>query len=72
MSYLVVSSLAELPATVASHGAQDLVTLINADTRVDRPSGIAPDRHLFLGFNDIAEPIEGLTAPTVDHLDQLL
>jgi predicted protein tyrosine phosphatase len=37
-----------------------------------RHAGRAPDRHLFLGFNDIAEPIEGLTAPTVDHLDQLL
>lgn len=72
MSYLVVSSLAELPATVAAHGARDLITLINADTAVERPAGIEAERHLFLAFNDIAELAEGLTAPSDIHLDQLL
>ncbi|WP_062016385.1 tyrosine phosphatase family protein [Aureimonas sp. AU4] len=72
MTYLVVSSLAELPATVAAHGALDVVTLINADTVVERPSGIAPERHLFLGMNDIAAPAEGLTHPGENHLDDLL
>lgn len=72
MSYLVVSSLAELPATVAQHGARDLVTLINADTAVPRPTGIVAERHLFLGFNDIAEPVDGMIAPSGDHIDDLL
>lgn len=72
MSYLVVSSLADLHATVATHGAQDVVTLINADTVVERPSSIAPERHLFLGMNDIAAPAEGMTHPASHHLDRLL
>ncbi len=72
MTYLVVSSLADMPKTVADHGALDLVTLINADTAVPRPKTIDAPRHLFLGFNDIAEPMEGFTAPSHDHLDQLL
>lgn len=72
MSYLVVSSLADLPATVAKHDARDLLTVINADTAVERPAGIEPERHLFLGFNDIAEEIEGMTPPGESHLDQLL
>ena len=72
MTYLVVSSLAELHATVADHGALDLVTLINADTPVPRPPTIEADRHLFLGFNDIVEEIDGMTAPAVHHIDQLL
>ncbi|BDA83838.1 protein-tyrosine-phosphatase [Aureimonas sp. SA4125] len=72
MTYLVVSSLADLPATVAHHGALDLVTLINADTVVERPVSIAAERHLFLGMNDIIAPIDGMTAPAEDHLDQLL
>lgn len=72
MTYLVVSSLAELPATVAAHGALDVVTLINADTVVERPSTVAPERHLFLGMNDIAAPAEGLTHPAESHLDDLL
>ncbi len=72
MSYLVVSSLADLHATVATHGAEDVVTLINADTVVERPSSIAPERHLFLGMNDIAAPAEGMTHPAAHHLDRLL
>ena len=72
MTYLVVSSLADLPATVAAHGALDVVTLINADTPVPRPEGVTPARHLFLGMNDIVAPIDGMTAPAEDHLEQLL
>lgn len=72
MSYIVVFPLAELQAVVAEHGALDLVTLINAETEVLRPETILPDRHLFLGFNDIDTPVEGLTAPTVEHLDAFL
>lgn len=72
MSYLVVSSLADMPKTVADHGALDLVTLINAETVVARPTTIEAPRHLFLGFNDIAEPMEGFTAPSRDHLDQMI
>ena len=72
MSYLVVSSLRDLPATVAEHGALDLVTLINADTDVPRPAEIAPERHLFLGMNDIATPLDGMILPGEDHLDALL
>lgn len=72
MTYLVVSSLADLHATVAEHGAMDVLTLINADTIVERPATIAAERHLFLGMNDIAAPAEGLTHPGEDHLDQLL
>ena len=51
MSYLVVSSLADLPETVARHGALDLVTLINADTPVPRPATIEasrPDNRLII------------------------
>lgn len=72
MTYLVVSSLAALPATVAEHGALDVVTLINAQTPVERPASIQPERHLFLAMNDIAAPTDGLTHPSEDHLDQLI
>ncbi|KQT54199.1 tyrosine protein phosphatase [Aureimonas sp. Leaf454] len=72
MPYLVVSSLADLPATVAEHGALDMVTLINAATVMERPAAIAAERHLFLGMNDIVDPADGLILPADDHLDRLL
>jgi predicted protein tyrosine phosphatase len=72
LSYIVVTSLARLHDTVKKHRACDLVTLINADTPVDRPFSIADDRHLFLGFNDITTPIEGMLPPSPDHVEKLL
>ncbi|POF34789.1 tyrosine phosphatase family protein [Roseibium marinum] len=57
---LHVCSLSKLPETIAATGARSLVTLINAEMHVPTPAGIAPDRHLFLAFNDIVTPIDGL------------
>ena len=72
MSYLVVSSLADLPATVSEHGALDVLTLINVDTEVATPPGVSAERHLFLGFNDIDVEMDGLIAPGHEHVDRLL
>lgn len=72
MTYLVVSSLADLPATVEKHGALDVLTLINVATPVERPASITADRHLFIGVSDIVEPMEGMVHPDASHLDQLL
>lgn len=69
---LHVCSLSRLPETVEKTGATHLVTLINADTPVPTPPGIVPDRHLFLGFNDIVDAVEGLTPPAEVHVVRLL
>ncbi len=60
MSKLYVCSLSRLEATVAATGASHVATLINAGTPVPRPPTVRPENHLFLGFNDIVEPTEGL------------
>ena len=60
MSSLWVCSLSRLAPTVATSGASHLATLINAGTPVTRPASIAQANHLFLGFNDIVEPIAGM------------
>jgi predicted protein tyrosine phosphatase len=49
-----------------------LITLINAATPVTRPSAITPERHLYIAVNDITEPTEGLTAPSLEHVNALL
>lgn len=69
---LHVCSLSRLPEIVEKTGANHLVTLINADTPVPTPQGIAADRHLFLGFNDIVDAVEGLTPPAEVHVVRLL
>ena len=69
---LYVCSLSRLNETVERTGARHLVTLINAGTPVPRPAAIAERDHLFLGFNDIVEPIEGMTPPAEAHVGELL
>lgn len=60
MSNLHVCSLARLAETVAFSGASHVATLINAGTPVVRPASIPAANHLFLGFNDIVEPMAGM------------
>lgn len=69
---LYVCSLSRLSETVESVGATHLVTLINEEMEVPTPEAISPDRHLFLGFNDIAEPMQGFTLAGDNHVTQLL
>ncbi|PTW62842.1 putative protein tyrosine phosphatase [Breoghania corrubedonensis] len=69
---LYVCSLSKLHDTVERTGARHLVTLINEGTPVERPASIAASNHLFLGFNDIVEPIEGMTPPAAAHVSELL
>ena len=57
-----------LPCSGASH----LVTLINMDTPVARPDTIPPENHLFIGINDIVEPMEGLVLAADDHVSALI
>ncbi|WP_150524426.1 tyrosine phosphatase family protein [Roseibium sediminis] len=69
---LHVCSLSKLTETVRKTGATHLVTLINTEMDVPTPDGIAPGKHLFLGFNDIVAPVKGLTPPTDDHVLRLV
>ncbi|CAN7531925.1 tyrosine protein phosphatase [Phyllobacterium sp. LjRoot231] len=72
MPHIVVSPLSRIAETATRFGARDMITLINADTVVPRPVEILEARHLFLGFNDILEPVEGMTHPVADHISQLI
>ena len=72
MPRIIVCPLNHVPASVSAHQASHLVTLINDGTLVERPNSIPADRHLFLSFNDITEPMEGMTPPAEAHARELL
>ncbi len=67
-----VCPLSQLEPTVAASGASHLVTLINLATPVERPGTIAPENHLFIGINDIIEPMEGMVLAADDHIRSLI
>ncbi|MGB8817932.1 MAG: tyrosine phosphatase family protein [Rhizobiaceae bacterium] len=72
MPHLIVTPLSRLQEIAESHRANRVVTLINAATPVTRPTHVDEKHHLFLGFNDIVEPQEGMTPPGENHVRQLL
>jgi predicted protein tyrosine phosphatase len=72
MPYIIVTPLSRLGEIAESHKAERVLTLINAATAVQRPGNIAAENHLFLGFNDIVEPQEGLVPPAEKHVHEIL
>lgn len=72
MPHLIVTPLSRLQEIAESHRASRIVTLINSATKVVRPAHVKEDEHLFLGFNDIVEPQEGLVPPNEVHVRDLL
>jgi predicted protein tyrosine phosphatase len=67
-----VCSLARLYATVEETQARHIVTLLRLTDRVTRPGHIAPENHLVLAVDDIAEPMDGLTVPGQEHVERLI
>lgn len=72
MPEIHVCPLNKLARTTKRTGASHIATLINAGTRVDRPNSVPTDNHLFLAFNDINTPADGMTLAGEEHMAQYL
>jgi predicted protein tyrosine phosphatase len=67
-----VCSLARLHETVEDSGARHVVSLIGDEARIERPSRIAPENHLWLRLHDISAPLDGHIIPEEQHVADLL
>lgn len=67
-----VCPLSKVETTVASAGAERLISLLAAGTDMTRPLAIAADRHLLLTMHDIAVLQDGMTPPGEAHIRSLL
>jgi predicted protein tyrosine phosphatase len=63
MTTFIVCPLRLVNQIVANRSPSHLITLLDPDELIDTPAGIEPARHLKVGVNDIAEPIEGMVPP---------
>ena len=72
MPHVHVCPLSQISATVSASGASHLISLINDDTPVERPPSIPEENHLFLGINDITEPMDGMVLPGEEHVRELI
>ena len=67
-----VCSLSRLHETVEDTGARHIVSLLGDEARVERPTSIAPENHLWLRLHDIAAPLDGYIAPGEAHVAELI
>jgi predicted protein tyrosine phosphatase len=67
-----VCSLSRLQETVDYTGASHVVSLIGDEARLDRPTCIAAENHLWLRLHDISAPLDGYIAPGEEHVADLL
>ncbi len=72
MSFVLVCPLSEVAASVSSSGATHLISLLDGDTPVMRPRSISAENHLFLGINDISEPMDGMVLADEQHVRALI
>ena len=69
---IYVCPLSKVDATVASVGADRLISLLVAGTAMTRPASILESNHLWLSMHDIAEAQDGMTPPGEVHVRNLL
>lgn len=72
MSAILITPFSAVEDAVRRHRPSHIVTLLDPQTAVTTPAGIARQRHLRLGVDDIAAPVEGSIAPTSDHIANIL
>jgi len=69
---LIICGLSEVPRLIVERRPSHLVTLLDPATMIETPAGVAGDRHLRLGVNDISAPAEGLILPDARLVESLL
>jgi predicted protein tyrosine phosphatase len=67
-----VCPLSRLHETVEDTGARHIVSLISDEARIDRPSAVVPENHLWLRLHDISSPLDGYIMPDEAHVAELL
>ncbi|MCJ8143537.1 tyrosine phosphatase family protein [Ancylobacter sp. A5.8] len=67
-----ICPLSRLSETVTRTGARHVLSVINIATPVTLPAEFPRENHLFVGFNDIVAPQDGLVHPSAEHVEAIL
>ncbi len=69
---IYVSPLSAIEEAIREVRPSHLVSLLDPETMIETPQGIARERHLRLGVNDISEEIDTLVPPGAVHVAELI
>jgi predicted protein tyrosine phosphatase len=57
---LIVCPLSDLETVIAARAPSQLITLLDPGYLISTPEGLAAERHLRLGVNDVVEAVEAM------------
>ena len=69
---IYVCPLSAIKGAIRDLRPSHLVSLLDPDSMIDTPAGIAPGRHLRISVNDIAAPAGDLVPPEAGHMAALV
>lgn len=69
---IIVCPLSKVQSLVDTHGARRVLSMLSPERAPERFAGIEPEHHLWLGFHDIVQPMDGMTAPTTGDAERLV
>ncbi len=69
---IYVSPLSAVIDAIRTVRPSHLVSLLDPETMIDTPQGVARELHLRLAVNDIAEPNDMLVTPGEGHISELI
>lgn len=72
MPKIIITPLSGLADVIRDHSPSHVVTLLSPEHMIATPDGLAVERHLKLGMNDITDPTLGDAPPHDDHIKDLL
>ena len=69
---IIVTPLSAVEETIARYRPSHMITLLSPEHMIETPQGIVPERHLRLGFNDVADAWGSESPPGVEHVEKLI
>lgn len=69
---LIVCPLSQVHAVIAARSPSHLVTLMDPLSLIGTPPGMAPERHLKLGVNDVIDETEGRVCPDEGAVERIV
>jgi predicted protein tyrosine phosphatase len=69
---ILVTPLSAIEPTIRRYRPSHMVTLLSPEHMIETPGGIAEERHLKLGLNDVSFAEDSEAPPGEHHIDQLL
>lgn len=69
---ILIGPLSAVEHAIKTHRPSHVISLLDPETMIDTPTGIAPERHLRVGINDVAQPSDFLVAPGESHVREIV